>query len=556
MDTVSPWMPVAGCSKFEVDQYGNVRSRRTLKATNSKIAYGYRVINLERDSEPGTRKFKHWHVHDLVARHFVPNPLGYPYIVFKDGNKTNVESKNLMWSNVKDAAPSDEKWLRLCNYEKYEMNFKGDVRCIKTGNILERLFMSGKIYVQLVVNGGERKADKCAVHKLMAEFIPNPNGFTCLRFKDGNVHNTSWDNIEWVDNLDGYDANLEWREIPGFPKYQVSVIGVRNKATKNMLKRAHDEGKYPLVMLKTEPGLPGKTKRIHRLIAEAFIPNPENKPLVNHKNGIKTDYSLANLEWMTASENTIHAYETGLIKPAGGGRHIYDEYDEDGELKQTFIGNKALCCELGVNKETLFALKKSGKLSDGSFVIYGRVFRRRVDCDLEGEEWKYPNTDNLGINSKYLVSNYGRVRSIATSLVMKQHKNDKGRWVLSLSSDGSSTSYYINRLVASAFLGNGQPGDEVDHIDKNLDNNRVDNLQYLSKAEHAIKDMGKPVLGFHPTNKNYVIFRSHTEVSRHYSLHSHAVEASIRFGYFGGERLWFDLNDPRALEIQRLYPKE
>lgn len=56
---------------------------------------------------------------------------------------------------------------------------------------------------------------------------------------------------------------------------------------------------------------------LHRLIANHFIPNPFNKPEVNHKNGIKTDYSLSNLEWCTRYENMIHAEKLGLVKNSG-----------------------------------------------------------------------------------------------------------------------------------------------------------------------------------------------------------------------------------------------
>lgn len=59
-------------------------------------------------------------------------------------------------------------------------------------------------------------------------------------------------------------------------------------------------------------------KAVHRLVAQTFIPNPKNKPCVNHKNTIKTDNRVENLEWVTSSENMQHALKNNLIKKRFG----------------------------------------------------------------------------------------------------------------------------------------------------------------------------------------------------------------------------------------------
>lgn len=77
-----------------------------------------------------------------------------------------------------------------------------------------------------------------------------------------------------------------------------------------ILKQALQNNRYFVVTLCKQKK--HKSHTIHRLIAEAFIPNPENKPQVNHINGDKKDNRIENLEWVTASENIRHAFENGL----------------------------------------------------------------------------------------------------------------------------------------------------------------------------------------------------------------------------------------------------
>ena len=101
-----------------------------------------------------------------------------------------------------------------------------------------------------------------------------------------------------------------WNDIKGYPNYSVSNLGrVRSKKTGRVLKLYRTKG-YLRVSLYNDAGR--KCKLVHRLVAEAFIPNPQNKPEVNHINGYKTDANVCNLEWATASENMSHAHSNRL----------------------------------------------------------------------------------------------------------------------------------------------------------------------------------------------------------------------------------------------------
>ncbi len=105
--------------------------------------------------------------------------------------------------------------------------------------------------------------------------------------------------------------------IPGFNEmYSVDSTGSVISHYKNITLKLTNNGRgYFNVKLMTQlkPVKKYKTLYIHRLVAQAFIPNPENKPQVNHIDGNKANNDVSNLEWTTAKENMEHASTTGLV---------------------------------------------------------------------------------------------------------------------------------------------------------------------------------------------------------------------------------------------------
>lgn len=124
--------------------------------------------------------------------------------------------------------------------------------------------------------------------------------------------------------LSDIDKKESWIKIEGYEGYyQISNhgriksmgLGKTNKKVKILTQQPTIWG-YPKVVL-SKDGVTS-TKSVHRLVAIHFIANPENKPCVNHKNGIKTDNKVENLEWVTTSENELHSYKIlGKKSPVG-----------------------------------------------------------------------------------------------------------------------------------------------------------------------------------------------------------------------------------------------
>ena len=116
-----------------------------------------------------------------------------------------------------------------------------------------------------------------------------------IKFTEDELKHETWTNIL-----------IGGEELP----YMVSDLG-RIYSVKNnkICKYSYDQRGYPQVVMY---GSKRKSRRVHRLVALAYVPNPYNKREVNHKDGNKLNTRASNMEWCSSKENTLHAFEMGL----------------------------------------------------------------------------------------------------------------------------------------------------------------------------------------------------------------------------------------------------
>ena len=164
-----------------------------------------------------------------------------------------------------------------------------------------------------------------------------------------------------------------WKPIPGLEgRYDVSNCGrIRNAKTCRVRKTPNGKRGYPVFSIR------GGLVLVHRCVAKAFIPNPENYDQVNHKDGNKQNNTVDNLEWCNARQNVLHARKMGLKK-------------SDGDKPVLQILNGKVVSEY---KSVSEASRKTNISRSGiGNAIYKRCYNGHHFLRAGGYEWRFKKT--------------------------------------------------------------------------------------------------------------------------------------------------------------------
>ena len=244
-------------------------------------------------------------------------------------------------------------------------------RALRELLIKESIDSNGYANVRISING----VKKCRrVHRIVAlAFIDNPLNLEFVNHKDFNRANNHVANLEWCShsyNMKNTDKKNRRKKIIIPPSDMNPLDGevfIKHYDTSLLFSNfgriyTTDKNKNKFVVGSIKGGYQvvcknKKNYRVHRVIASLFIKNPYGLPIVNHKDGVKTNNNVENLEWVTYSENSQHAYDIGLSRKRLS-KELLDE-----AIRMTRSGAKLadISRKINIDKSVIiYAFKKKG----------------------------------------------------------------------------------------------------------------------------------------------------------------------------------------------------
>jgi hypothetical protein len=257
---------------YEVSNKGNVKNTQTGRILKPHLRTGYYSISLS-----NINKKKTYNIHTLVATMFIDNPNNCKVINHIDGNKLNNNVENLEWCTYKEntAHALENKLIKLHRKKVKQLSYDGTQLI--------------KIYDSIRDAEKETGISNKQISKVCRNKMPTAHGFR-------------W---EYVDPVETIQINeVDGKEITDFPNYIITRDGkIYSKSAKRYMV-INKTTKYGRIKLSNNNVQ--KDSYIHTLVATLYIPNPDNKPFILHKNFNTDDNSVDNLCWSTLKEIMEH----------------------------------------------------------------------------------------------------------------------------------------------------------------------------------------------------------------------------------------------------------
>lgn len=209
--------------------------------------------------------------------------------------------------------------------------------------------------------------------------------------------------------------------------YEVSSLGnVRSskRGRVRLLSPMVVAGGYSQIQLRIDKQ--SKKFLVHRLVAEAFIPNPENKPIVNHIDGNKHNNRVDNLEWVTQAENMRHAVKSGLIKQGADSADAILTKKQVEWIRSVFVPRDtnfsaaALSRKFGVSKEVIARVVHGERYKNASGKIHGN-YNDRVPASVCAEIRRLYKKGVRGCGSVVLARKFGLSKKVVLRIL---HETD------------------------------------------------------------------------------------------------------------------------------------
>ena len=272
-----------------------------------------------------------------------------------------------------------------------------------------------------------------------------------------------------------------WKTIENYENYEVSSLGkIKNIKTGRILKSCNKCG-YSIVGLSNKKV---KTFKVHRLVALAFLQNPENKAHVNHKDKNGLNNNLENLEWTTPLENNIHK-SANVIQTTNQNMKIFRiniHTNEKMEKYNSIEDGAKWCYKENLTKNEHCARTNISNVIRGVHLsCCGFFWELEEQLHFDNEVWKEIEIKDFDSDG-YFISSLGRFKNKKGIIMQNYLPHHSGYIYLRV----NKKKYSLHRLVAMNFILNPDNKPFVNHIDGNKLNNKVDNLEWVTCAENNL----------------------------------------------------------------------